>query len=116
MKKVLLGVLFLVLILVPALSMAWTATWEVEGEFDKCVLHYRVLGAPSWIDVDVGVEKMYVLDPLNLVKGTRYEFYVHAELQGMESGPSNLLRWTMPEDPQVIEAPSIKSLTITFGP
>ena len=84
---------------------AWTLSWDAVTGVDGYKLYWKSLADTSFVEVDVGNSVAYDLDPLGLVVGTRYEFYLIAHSQGSTSAESDHIRWTRPVDPIIIELP-----------
>ena len=111
MKKL----IVLLVILFATSASAWTIKWDVVTGVDGYKLYHKDLSATSFTETDVGSSVSFDLEPLNLVVGTRYEFYVIAHSQGSTSGESDHVRWTVPVNPIVVELPdSPQRLVIEF--
>ena len=113
MKKTLLTIIFIMAIAVTA--NAWTLNWDAAPGADGYNFHYRVLGDTVYTVVDVGTALGYDFEPLALIPGVRYEFYVTTLSNGSESDQSDIIRWTMPSPPVIVEIPEApKQLIINF--
>ena len=113
MKKTLLTVLFILAIAFTA--NAFTADWDAADGADGYRFYWRVLGESVYTVVDVGNVLGYDLEPLALIPGVRYEFYVTTLSNGSESDQSDIVRWTMPSPPVIVEIPEApKQLIINF--
>jgi hypothetical protein len=112
MKKLILviGLIFLLASVAPAYDLSWGDLPGVDGYH----VYWKELTAPSFTEIDVGTDITYDLTPLNLVIGTRYEFYVTAHSQGSLVGESDHLRWTRPDDPQIIEIQEVQKIILEF--
>jgi len=109
--------LFLVLaILAMAVTAnAWTLNWDAADSAESYNFYYRVLGDTVYTVVDVGNVLGYDFEPLALIPGVRYEFYVTTLSNGSESDQSDIIRWTMPSPPVIVEIPEApKQLIINF--
>ena len=109
--------LFLVLaILAMAMTAnAWTINWGAAVGADGYSVYWKALTDTDYIKVDVGTALGYDLEPLSLVTGTRYEFYITCHSNGSESDESDHIRWTMPSPPVIVEMPEPpKQLIINF--
>ena len=113
MKKTLLTLLF---IMVTALTAnAWTLNWDAATGADGYNFYWRVLGDTVYTVVDVGTDLGYDFEPLALIPGVRYEFYVTSRSNGSVSDQSDIVRWTMPSPPVIVEIPEPpKQLIINF--
>lgn len=112
MKKL---ILVLLAILFAATANAWTLKWDAVTGVDGYTLFWKNLSATTFTEVDAGTSASYDLEPLNLVVGTRYEFYVTANSKGSTSAESDHLRWTRPIDPIIVELPAMpQRLVIEF--
>ena len=103
MKKTLLTILFILAIAFTA--NAWTLNQDASTGADGYSFYWKALDAADYTEIDVGMELVYDLGILNLVEGTRYEFFVTARSNGSESDESDHIRWTMPSPPLIIEMP-----------
>lgn len=119
MKKLILALTIFFCLAFTGVANAWTINWQVIGGGDGVVLFYRALGAPTWTDLDIGNVATYDLDTLGLVAGTRYEFtlQVYVGAPPSYSGNSDIIRWTYPAPPVVIETITAPvQVTITINP
>ena len=113
MKKTLLTVLFILAIAFSA--NAFTADWDAADGADGYRFYWRVLGDTVYTVVELGDVIGYDFEPLALIPGVRYEFYVTTLSQGSESDQSDIVRWTMPSPPVIVEIPEApKQLIINF--
>ena len=92
--------------LIPLSCFAWTLSWDALPSAESYNVEYSVspLTNPTVDNVTV---TSYDIDALGLTPGTRYEFVVKA-CQGSPPqcfGESDHLRWTMPDDPVIVEMP-----------
>ena len=113
MKRIIIALLAIVFLATTA--SAWTLKFDPVTGVDGYKLYHKPLSATTFIEVDIGTATSYDLAPLNLVVGTRYEFYVIAHSEGSTSGESDHVRWTVPVNPIVVELPdSPQRLVIEF--
>ena len=113
MKKTLLTIIFVLAIAFSA--NAWTLNWDAASGADGYNFYWKVLTDTDYTVIDVGTALGYDFEPLNLVPGTRYEFYVTARSNGSISDESDHIRWTMPSPPVIVEIPEApKQLIINF--
>ena len=111
MKKL----LVLAILAIAVTANAWTLNWDAASGADGYSVYWKSLAAVSYTEIDVGTALQYDLAPLNLVNGTRYEFYVVSHSQGSDSAESDHIRWTLPADPVIVEIPEApKQLIINF--
>ena len=84
---------------------AWTIAWDPDPAREGIVLYWKALADTGYVSLDIGDVNSYDLAPLPLVVGTRYEFYVDAYAGDPRSfsGSSDIIRWTFPRPPIVIE-------------
>ena len=117
MKKLLL-VLALIFIATPCFAQP-TLQWDVaSGVPDGFVLYYKALSDTDYVAMGItpGTVRQYDLGSLGLTGGVRYELYLTATKDGSESAPSDLLRYTYPEEQQIIEIPeSNRPVSITIN-
>ena len=112
MKKLFLA---LAILAMAVTANAWTLNWDAATGADGYNFYYKVLTDPNHTMINVGTALEYDFEPLNLVPGTRYEFYVTARSNGSESDQSDIIRWTMPSPPVIVEIPEPpKQLIINF--
>ena len=112
MKKL---IVVLAIVFMATTANAWTLNWDAASGADGYSVYWKSLAAVSYTEIDVGTALQYDLAPLNLVNGTRYEFYVVSHSQGSDSAESDHIRWTLPEDPVIVEIPEApKQLIINF--
>ena len=113
MKKTLLTIIFIMAIAFSA--NAWDLSWSAADGADGYNFFWKPLTDTEATKIDVGPALIYDFEPLNLVPGTRYEFWVTAYNNGGESGMSDVWRWTMPSPPVIVEIPEApKQLIINF--
>ena len=113
MKKTLLTVLFILAIAFTA--NAWTLNWDAADGAESYNFYWRVLGDTIYTRVELGDVLGYDFEPLALISGVRYEFYVTTLSNGSESDQSDIIRWTMPSPPVIVEIPEApKQLIINF--
>ena len=113
MKKTLLTIIFIMAIAVTA--NAWTVTWDAATGAEGYRFYWKVLTDTEYTSVDVGTDLGYEFEPSVLIPGVRYEFYATTLSQGSESDQSDIVRWTMPSPPVIVELPEPpKQLIINF--
>lgn len=98
-------------------AMAVSIEWTVDGSPDGYILYYKEVGSTAAYNQHIitpGTLRTYDLAPLNLVPMTRYEIYLTATKSGSQSGPSDIIRFTMPKPQQVIEIPATQPSSITI--
>jgi len=103
MKKTLLTILFILAIAFTA--NAWTLNWDAASGAEGYNFYWKALGDVDYTVVDVGNALGYDFEPLALVPGVRYEFYVTTLSNGSESDQSDIVRWTMPSPHVIVEIP-----------
>jgi len=83
----------------------WKVTWADDPNKEGVVLYYKAVADTGYISLDLGDVDEYFIEPLPLVPGTRYSFYVQFYAGDPKSfgGPSDVLNWTCPKPPIVIE-------------
>ena len=109
--------LFLVLAIlaIAVTANAWTLNWSASTGAEGYNFFWKPLIATEATKIDVGPALIYDFEPLNLIPGTRYEFWVTAYNNGGESDMSDVWRWTMPSPPVIVEIPEApKQLIINF--
>ena len=112
MKKI---ILVLAILAMAVTANAWTLNWDAASGTDGYTLYWKNLVATDYTVVDVGTALGYDFATLNLVPGTRYEFYVTSQSNGSTSDESDHIRWTMPSPPVIVEIPEApKQLIINF--
>ena len=94
---------------------AWTLNWNAATGADGYSVYWKALGDTDYTVTNVGNVLGYDLEPLTLIPGVRYEFYVTTLSNGSESDQSDIIRWTMPSPPVIVEIPEApKQLIINF--
>ena len=105
----------LAILLSAVTAQAWTISWNPVAGVDGYTLYWKPLSATVFAVPDVGTSTTFDMEPLGLIDGTRYEFYVVAHSQGSTSAESDHIRWTKPADPVIVELPdSPQRLVIEF--
>lgn len=112
MKKL---ILILAILAMAMTANAWTLNWDAATGADGYNFYWKVLTDTDYTVIDVETALGYDFAPLNLVPGTRYEFYVTSRSNGSVSDESDHIRWTMPSPPMIVEIPEApKQLIINF--
>jgi len=112
MKKLIIA---LAILAMATMANAWTLNWTGSTSAEGYYFFWKPLTDTTFTKIDVGPTLGYDFAPLNLVTGTRYEFYVTAYNNGGESDESDHWRWTMPSPPVIVEIPEApKQLIINF--
>ena len=123
MKKIVIVLAIALSLIATSCFAGPTLQWGVaSGEPDGFVLYWRVYETGLVVDpytvvgFGPGTVREYDLSQLNLTPGERYEFFLTATKDGSESAPSDLLRYTYPEEQQIIEIPeSNRPVSITIN-
>lgn len=97
----------------------WTLSWTGSTGASGYQVEWKTLAGTTFTPVDVGTATTWAI-PATWVKGTRYEMKVKAYVGTTTksySGDSDLLRWTYPQDPVVVELPAAPSqMILNFTP
>lgn len=103
MKKFFVAVIIFSLFFMVSTASAWHMTWTAStGDVDGYLLSYGVIGA-AVTEINVGDVTTYDLEPLSLTIGEQYEFFLKAYNASGNSGESDHLRWTVINNPIIIE-------------
>jgi hypothetical protein len=112
MKKLLIASAIL-LFASTAMAAEWKLGWNATTGAAGYEVSYKTLAATTYTKVDAGNVLEWTI-PTTLVKGTRYEFFIRAYAGNPKSysGESDHIRWTVPNDPVIIEIPPAPSSII----
>ena len=86
-------------------ASAWTLKWDADPMREGVLLKYRALGDTTYTESDIGNVNEIDVGSLGLTDGTRYEFVLqgYAGTPKSYGGESDILRWTYPTTPSIIE-------------